>query len=58
MRSGRGVYHPPTSSAEVKETVATAILPFCSFMAGYSMKYAITSHGIVIDIAYLATIGK
>jgi hypothetical protein len=41
-RPGRGVDHPPLSSAEVKERVAILLLHLCAFMACYRVNFVIS----------------
>jgi hypothetical protein len=54
-RPGRGVDHPPSSSAEVKERVELSIplLPLCAFMACYRVNFTFIYLCIV---AYLTTL--
>ena len=41
QRPGRGVYHPPTSSTEVKLVKLLALRPLKAFMAGYGVNFTL-----------------
>jgi hypothetical protein len=57
-RPGRGVNHPPQSSAHVKKEYSYTCTPLCAFMAGYVVKFTVYTNNMcmLLSVVFCGTV--